>query len=132
MSAAAAKRPLFRGMWEDLRGLMGAPRDLWIIYAVKLLESVSYFAVLGVLILYLHDDLRLGDEMSGLVFGSWGTLVSLLSSYCPENGAHSTGVMWTIVFATTIGGPLIALAFASVIRGAEKARLATSAASVAG
>jgi hypothetical protein len=56
----------------------------------------------------------------------------LLSSYCPENGAHSTGVMWTIVFATTIGGPLIALAFASVIRAAEKARIAAAEAPVGG
>lgn len=76
---AEAKRPLMRGMAEDFRGLLGAPRDLWIIYAVKLLESISYFAVLAVLILYLHDDLRFSDEVSGLIFGTWGTVVSLLT-----------------------------------------------------
>ena len=76
---AEVKRPLMRGMAEDFRELLAAPRDLWIIYAVKLLESISYFAVLAILILYLHDDLRFSDEMSGLIFGTWGTVVSLLT-----------------------------------------------------
>ena len=73
------RRPVFKGIVEDFAGLMGCSRDLWIIYAVKFIESVAYFAVLGVLILYLHDDLYFSDETAGVIFGTWGTLVSLLT-----------------------------------------------------
>ena len=65
-------------MWQDLRELIAAPRDLWTIYAAKLTESVAYFAVVNVLILYLHDDLRFSDQMSGTLFGARYTVVSLL------------------------------------------------------
>lgn len=73
------KRGVLRGIVEDFRALLGCSRDLWIVYAVKFIESVAYFGVLGVLILYLHDDLHLSDETSGLVFGTWGTAVALMT-----------------------------------------------------
>jgi dipeptide/tripeptide permease len=79
MAAPTERRPILRGILEDFAALTKAPRDLWIIYAVKFIESVSYFAVLGVLILYLHDDLRFSDEVSGAIFGTWGTVVALLT-----------------------------------------------------
>ncbi len=73
------KRGVIRSIVEDFQGLSRAPRDLWIVYLVKFIESVAYFAVLGVLILYLHDDLRFSDEESGVIFGTWGTAVSLMT-----------------------------------------------------
>ncbi|MFK7989629.1 MAG: MFS transporter [Sandaracinaceae bacterium] len=66
-------------MKRDFQGLLGAPRELWIVYAVKFIESIAYFAVVNVLILYLHDDLRFDDETAGALFGSWGTLISILT-----------------------------------------------------
>lgn len=77
--SSRAKRTVLGGIVEDVRGLASAPRDLWIVYAVKLLESVSYFAVVGVLVLYLHDDLRFSDETTGAIFGTWGTIISLMT-----------------------------------------------------
>ena len=65
------------GLAANLRGLLQAPKELWLLYAVKLVESVAYFAVVNVLILFLHDDLRLSDRWSGTVYGTWGTLISL-------------------------------------------------------
>ena len=50
----------------------------------------------------------------------------LIAAYSPESGARNTELMWTIIFATTLAGPLIALLFAGVIRAAEKERLAQS------
>ncbi len=64
-------------LFANVRALLAAPRELWLIYAVKLVESVAYFAVVNVLILFLHDDLRLSDRWSGTVYGTWGTLISL-------------------------------------------------------
>lgn len=79
MTTEGEKRGLLGGLWADLRGLLGAPRELWLLYAVKLVESIAYFAVVNVLILYLHDDLRLSDRWSGVVYGTWGTLISLVT-----------------------------------------------------
>ncbi|MCO4760061.1 MAG: MFS transporter [Myxococcales bacterium] len=73
------KTGVLAGIARDFRALMGCSKDLWIVYAVKFIESVAYFAVLGVLILYLHDDLHFSDETSGGIFGTWGTLVSLMT-----------------------------------------------------
>jgi len=42
-----ARWPLLRGMVEDFRGLVRAPKDLWIVYATKLIESVAYFALVN-------------------------------------------------------------------------------------
>lgn len=75
---AEQKRSLFGGIWSDFRQLMKAPRDLWIVYGAKLTESVAYFAVVNVLILYLHDDLRFSDEWSGSLYGARYTFVSAL------------------------------------------------------
>ena len=63
---------------SDFRELLKAPRDLWIVYGAKLTESIAYFAVVNVLILYLHDDLRFSDEMAGTLYGGRYTIVSLL------------------------------------------------------
>ncbi len=77
-AVAEPKRSLGRGMVSDLRELLKAPRDLWLVYAAKLTESIAYFAVVNILILYLHDDLRFSDETSGTIFGATFTVVSLL------------------------------------------------------
>ena len=76
-SASHAESNVRPSLLANLRALLGAPRELWLIYGVKLVESIAYFAVVNVLILFLHDDLRLSDRWSGTVFGTWGTLVSL-------------------------------------------------------
>jgi dipeptide/tripeptide permease len=74
-----ARRGVLSGLLADFRALLQAPRELWLIYGVKLVESIAYFAVINVLILYLHDDLRLSDRWSGTVYGTWGTLISLVT-----------------------------------------------------
>lgn len=68
----------FRGLREDLRALGGSPRDLWVIYAVKFLESVAYFSVWSLLVVYLSEELGYSDVEAGAIAGAWQTAVSLL------------------------------------------------------
>lgn len=77
--ADANKPGVIERLFRDAEGLLNAPRDLWIIYAVKLIESIAYFAMLGILVLYLHDDLWFSDTKSGVIYGTWGTVVALLT-----------------------------------------------------
>lgn len=63
---------------ESLRALATSPRELWVVYAMKLCESVAYFAIYSVLVLYLSDDLGYSDLEAGGLAGTWLTAVSLV------------------------------------------------------
>jgi len=63
---------------QDLRALLAGPRDLWILYAVKLLESVAYFTVYTLLAIFLSTDLGYSDTEAGSITGTWLTAISLV------------------------------------------------------
>ncbi len=68
----------FRNLKDSVVALKGSPRSLWIIYLVKFLESVAYFSVYNLLILYLSDDLGFSDIDAGWHAGAWLTVISLV------------------------------------------------------
>lgn len=74
----ADTRPFFARLADDLRQLRGAPRELWLVYLVKFLESVAYFAIYNLLNVALTEDYGFGDEAAGTITGSWLTAVSVL------------------------------------------------------
>ena len=53
----------------DLRALAHSPRELWIVYAMKLFESIGYFAIYSLLAIFLSDDHALDDAQAGAVVG---------------------------------------------------------------
>lgn len=63
---------------EDLRALAASPRELWIVYVMKLLESVAYFTVYTLLVIFLSDDHGFSDTDAGTVAGTWLTAISLV------------------------------------------------------
>lgn len=79
MAAPADTRSFFRRLADDVRHLRDAPRELWLVFVVKFLESVAYFAVYNLLNVALTEDWGYGDELAGTVTGTWLTVVSLLS-----------------------------------------------------
>lgn len=62
----------------DLLELARSPREVWVIYALQMLDSIGFFAVYNVLIVYLSEDLKFGDVSAGSVAGTWLTVVSLM------------------------------------------------------
>lgn len=52
--------------------LAEAPRDLWLVYLLKLLASFAYFSSSLTLTLYLTAELKLGDVAAGLHYGGYG------------------------------------------------------------
>jgi dipeptide/tripeptide permease len=62
----------------DLAGLAKSPRELWLIYGIKFLESLAYFAIYNLLAVYLTEDLNYGDKSAGTIAGTWLTVVSIL------------------------------------------------------
>lgn len=68
----------FANLKRSILALRGSPRALWMIYLVKFLESVAYFSVYTLLILYLSDDLGFSDIDAGWHAGAWLTVISLV------------------------------------------------------
>ncbi len=79
MSAGvAASRPFGKALREDLGKLRQSRRDLWLIYLVKFLESVAYFAIYNLLNVYLSEDLGYNDVQAGWITSAWLTGVSVI------------------------------------------------------
>lgn len=53
------------------------PKEVWLIYTVKFLESYSFFILAYSLVLYLSDEFGFGDEQAAWAYGIYGTLVSV-------------------------------------------------------
>lgn len=61
---------------DGLRHLKGCPREIWIAYAVKVLESLCYFSSVLVLMPFLIKDMGLSDVQAGTVFGIFSASMS--------------------------------------------------------
>ncbi|MFN7143900.1 MAG: MFS transporter [Myxococcota bacterium] len=96
----------------DLAGLLSGPRDLWILYAVKLLESVAYFTVYTLLAIFLTNDLGYSDTESGSITGTWLTAVSLVvfGAGFVADGLGIRKALLIAAISAAVGRGLVALA----------------------
>ncbi len=62
--------------WEGLKAVFGCPREIWIAYAVKVLESLCYFSSVLVLMIFLTEDMGLSDVQAGTIFGIFSASMS--------------------------------------------------------
>jgi MFS family permease len=53
------------------------PKEVWFMYAVKYLESYSFFILAYSLVLYLSEEFGFGDEQASWAYGIYGILVSV-------------------------------------------------------
>lgn len=68
---------MFDQLKKGLLSLRGSPRDLYIVFILKVLESYNYFSLSRVLVLYLTEDFEIADVTAGALFGLWGTFLTL-------------------------------------------------------
>lgn len=59
--------------------LKGAIRELWNMFACKILHIVAYGLCNGVIILWLSKDLGMSDINAGLMVAGWSTLLTLIT-----------------------------------------------------
>lgn len=62
--------------WTGLKSLFTCPREIWIAYAIKILESLCYFSSVLVLMIFLTQDMGLSDVMAGTIFGVFSASMS--------------------------------------------------------
>jgi len=101
-----------RKLSADLKDLLGSPRELWTVYAMKFLESVAYFAIWTLLVIFLSDDHGFSDEAAGSVAGTWLTAVSLvvfLSGFVAD-GLGIRRALLIAALSTAVGRGLLAFA----------------------
>ncbi len=60
-----------------VKGLRGSPRELWLLYAAKIVEYSSYGAANMALTLYLSKDCGLSDIAAGSYIGVWSMLLTV-------------------------------------------------------
>eukprot|EP00298_Acanthocystis_sp_HF-20_P017310 c21720_g1_i8.p1 GENE.c21720_g1_i8~~c21720_g1_i8.p1 ORF type:complete len:124 (+),score=16.27 c21720_g1_i8:1-372(+) len=61
--------------------LSRAPRELWIIYILKFLESYGYFSSSLILTLFLSKEYGYDDAEAGLMYGIFGTAISVVGLF---------------------------------------------------
>eukprot|EP00300_Choanocystis_sp_HF-7_P042714 c9421_g1_i1.p1 GENE.c9421_g1_i1~~c9421_g1_i1.p1 ORF type:complete len:499 (-),score=121.94 c9421_g1_i1:84-1580(-) len=66
-----------KAAYAEIEPLKKAPRELWIVYVLKLLESYGYFSMSLILTLYLSEEFGYDDVDAGLIYGVFGMLVSV-------------------------------------------------------
>ncbi len=97
MAAAEEKVPFF----QRFAVLKGAPRELWIVYGLKFLESYAYFSMSYVLVMYLSKEFGFTDVEAGWAYGLFGMLISvygLLIGFVIDNlGVRKSMILGSVI-----------------------------------
>eukprot|EP00178_Gracilaria_changii_P016723 TRINITY_DN48035_c0_g1_i1.p1 TRINITY_DN48035_c0_g1~~TRINITY_DN48035_c0_g1_i1.p1 ORF type:complete len:695 (-),score=78.04 TRINITY_DN48035_c0_g1_i1:288-2372(-) len=78
---APIKAKLVRLM-VHVRQLEEAPRELWLIFAMKFLSSYAYFSLSLVLTLFLTDEFGMSDTAAGWAYGAYGVMSTFFGLLC--------------------------------------------------
>lgn len=114
MSASAiSPTTLLSKVTSGFSSLKGSPPELYKAYALKFLDSYSYFSFSIIFTLFLSKDFRYSDVTAGSLYGLWGALVTiygLLTGFVVDNigvakslrlGFAVSLVARILIFATT-------------------------------
>jgi dipeptide/tripeptide permease len=110
-------RPFKDALREDLAGLRRSPKDLWLIYGIKFLESVAYFAIYNLLNVYLSEDLGYSDVQAGLITSTWLTGVSVImffSGFIADSIGIRRAMIWAVL-SVLIGRAIMAVTHDQVL-----------------
>ena len=67
---------------SSLKSLEDCPRELYINFCLKFLESYGYFALSQILVVYLHTEFGASDMQAGTIYGAWGASVTFWGLTC--------------------------------------------------
>ena len=64
-------------VWQGFQSLRGSPSELYKAFALKFLDSYSYFSFSIIFTLFLSHDFGFSDVQAGAFYGLWGALSTL-------------------------------------------------------
>jgi dipeptide/tripeptide permease len=150
---AEAERPLTLG--ENVRILFAASRAFWLVNLANFGDGITYFGILNLLTLFLHGNVGLSDQASGLAVSTFTGLVTLcmfgggfvsdrlgvrnaltlslagcligriLLTLAPGLGGMSAGVLWTSIVVMGIAEGIIQPALYAGVKEFTDPRTAT-------
>ena len=91
-------------MFLQYRELYNGPRALWVIFALKFLESFAYSTMSYVLILYLSEQFHFSDKEAGFMFGIYGMLISLYGFFAGSLIIDRIGVRSSLMAGALLMG----------------------------
>jgi MFS family permease len=93
--------PEQQSLRAGLQSLLQCPRELWLVFFLKYLESYAYFVLSYTLILFLSDEFGFTDEEAGWAYGIFGMLVTVYGFFMGSM-IDNLGVKWSLVGGMTI------------------------------
>lgn len=66
----------------QLQALRRAPRELWLVFSLKLLSSYAYFSLSLILTTFLTDEFGLSDYAAGWAYGTYGVMSTFFGIVC--------------------------------------------------
>jgi POT family proton-dependent oligopeptide transporter len=66
-------------LWSYARGLKGSPYELYCLFFTKVTEYSAYGAANLTFVIYLRDDIGLGDIGAGTYVGAWSTVLTFIT-----------------------------------------------------
>ena len=112
-SSAISPTALLAKVTSGFSSLKGSPPELYKAYALKFLDSYSYFSFSIIFTLFLSEDFGYSDVAAGGIYGLWGALITvwgLLTGFVVDNigvakslrlGFAVSLVARILIFATT-------------------------------
>ena len=61
---------------DRFSSLNTCPKELYVNFTLKFLESYSYFAISQLLVIYLHNEFGFTDFQAGTMYGLWGISIT--------------------------------------------------------
>ncbi|KAF4675516.1 hypothetical protein FOL47_007654 [Perkinsus chesapeaki] len=83
------------------RSMKRWPKEVWLIFLLKYLESYAYFVFAYTLILFLSDEFGFSDEEAGWSYGFYGMLVSVYG-FIMGSVIDTLGPRWSLTGGMSI------------------------------
>ena len=64
-------------VWTGFLSLKGSPKELWLTFVLKFLDSYAYFSFSVIFTLFLSHDFNYTDVQAGTIYGTWGAVITV-------------------------------------------------------
>lgn len=91
----------FGDMGKKFGQLLECPREIWIIFGMKFLESMAYFSTSFILVKFLSEEIGMSDQDAGWIYGGFGMMISIVG-LCIGFVVDNLGVRASLVVASMI------------------------------
>ncbi len=101
VGGAALGLALLYMFWSYATGLKDSPRELWLLFAAKVMEYLAYGSANLAFVLFLSKDVGMGDIAAGSYVGVWSMVLTLTTMFVGSI-ADAIGIKKTLLLGITL------------------------------